>query len=95
MQTPIVVLSVTILAYLINLTSTHYIYHPLARPITKKLLSAQWIRKINGYVSDSHRDLSLATLKLLYAISTFAGGVEQKALFDAFIWDVKVRIYLQ
>ena len=48
------------------------------------------MRKINGFISGTHKDLVIATLKLLNAISSFAGGTEQKSLLDAFVWDVKV-----
>lgn len=82
----------SILAALLTLTSAHFIYQPLAQPILKKLLTAHWVRKLDAALAGANSELCLAALKLLNAVSSFAGGKEQKALLEAFSWDVKVRM---
>lgn len=60
------------------------------------ILSPQWLQKLNSYISGSHNEQILATLKLFNAISTFGSGRERKSVFEAFPWDNKVcaRKYL-
>ncbi|KAI5117575.1 hypothetical protein M0805_005637 [Coniferiporia weirii] len=89
-QPAIAALCVSILSCVLALTSQHFVYQPLGQPIIKKLLTSQWLRKINTNLSSAHSDLCMATLKLLNSISNFAGGKEQKSLLEAFSWDVKV-----
>jgi nucleolar pre-ribosomal-associated protein 1 len=78
------------MAHQLNLLSLHFIYHSLAQPIVKKLISHMWLRRIESYLSSSHSDLTLAALKLLLAMSKFAGSKEQKSLLEAFSWDAKM-----
>lgn len=87
-------LSVSVLACLLTLLSSHFIYQDLGQPIIKSLLSSYWLRKLELYLGGSHTDLTLVTVKLLNAISNYSGGREQKALLEAFMWDVKVCFYV-
>lgn len=48
------------------------------------------MRKLNSYIVGSHNELTLVTLKLLNAISGFAGGREKKSLLEVFQWEIKV-----
>ena len=78
------------MAHQLNLLSSHFIYHSLGQPIIKKLISHMWLRRIESYLTSTHNDLTLAALKLLLAMSKFAGSKEQKSLLEAFSWDIKV-----
>lgn len=80
----------SILATLLTLTSHHFLYQSLGQPIAKTLLSSRWLRKMDSYLSGGRSELCLVTLKVLNALSTFAGGQEQKGLLRTFRWDVKV-----
>jgi nucleolar pre-ribosomal-associated protein 1 len=86
---------VSALASIVMLSSTHYTSHSFGQPIVKSLLSSPWIQHLNSYLSSSHNDLIIATLKLYNAISAFAGGREQKALVEGFVWESKVFLLLQ
>ncbi|KAI0311527.1 ribosome 60S biogenesis N-terminal-domain-containing protein [Amylostereum chailletii] len=88
-QTPLLALIVSALASTVTLLSSHYTHHALGQPVVKMLLSSPWIQHLNSYLAVSHKDLIIATLKLFNALSTFAGGREQRALSDAFGWDTK------
>ena len=70
--------------------SAHLLHHSHGEIIAKRILTSQWMRKIDFQLSSAHNDSVLAALKLLNSISTFAGGKEQKALLESFSWDVKV-----
>ena len=74
--------------------SSHYTYHAFGYPILKALLSPQWMRHLNSYLGGSHNDLIMAALKVLNAMTAFASGKEQKALFEAFAWETKVRCFI-
>lgn len=65
----------------------------LGQPIVKRLLTSQWMRKLDSQLTGIHHDTSLAALKLLNAISAFAGGKEQKTLMESFSWDAKVGYF--
>ena len=80
------------LSLLLSLFSCHLPDHSYGVPIIKTILSPQWIRKLNSYISGSHNDLILATLKLFNSISTFGSGRERKSVFEAFPWDNKVTL---
>lgn len=84
-------LFVSVLASLLELLSSHYTYHALGLPIVKTLLSSQWMRRLNSHLGGTNNELILVTLRLLSALSAFAGGRERKAVLDAFSWDTKVR----
>ena len=71
--------------------SAHILHHSHGEIIAKRILTSQWMRKIDSQLSSAHNDSVLAALKLLNSISTFAGGKEQKALLESFSWDVKVN----
>jgi len=87
-------LFVSVLASVLVLLSTHYTYQSLGYPIIKTLLSPQWMRRLNANLSGSHNELILVTLKLLNAMSAFAGGRERKSVSEAFAWEPKVCPYL-
>ncbi|EJD00768.1 uncharacterized protein FOMMEDRAFT_169024 [Fomitiporia mediterranea MF3/22] len=88
-QPAVMAVCLSLLASVLTLTSQHFIYQPLGQPIVKILLSSQWLRKINSYLSGSQTELCLTSLKLLNAMSSFAGGRDQKGLLEAFNWDIK------
>ena len=81
---------VSILGCLLTLLNSHHLYHSLGQPIVKQLISARWMRKLESYLYGSHNDLVLMSLKLLLALSLYAGGSEQKSFLDSFVWDTKV-----
>lgn len=80
------------LSCLIALLSTQYTYHAYATPIIRTLLSSQWSSKLNTYLSTTHNELILVTLKVYNNVSAFAGGRERRAVLDAFPWELKVRV---
>ncbi|KXN88332.1 hypothetical protein AN958_07477 [Leucoagaricus sp. SymC.cos] len=88
-QTNLQVAIVSVLAVLLPLLSSHYTYHPLGYPIVKTLLNQQCMKRLHSYVGGTHNELTLVTLKLLNAISGFAGGREKKTLLEVFQWEIK------
>ncbi|PFH47812.1 hypothetical protein AMATHDRAFT_6373 [Amanita thiersii Skay4041] len=80
---------VTLLSSVLSLLSSHYTYHVLGHPITKTLLAPACIRRLNSYLGGTNNELISVTLKLYHALSTFAGGREQKSVIDAFPWKLK------
>jgi nucleolar pre-ribosomal-associated protein 1 len=48
------------------------------------------MRRLNSYIGGANNELTLVAIKLMHAISEFAGGREKKSLFDAFLWEMKV-----
>ncbi|THH28288.1 hypothetical protein EUX98_g5899 [Antrodiella citrinella] len=80
---------VSLLSAIVTLLSSHYSLQPLAAPIVNALLSSQWLPKLNGYLSSTHRDLILFVLKLFNSLSLYAGGQERKLLLEAFAWESK------
>lgn len=81
---------VSVLAVILPLLSSHYTYHATGYPIVKALLTPQWMRRLNSYIGGAHNELILVALKLLNAISGFAGGREKKTLLEVFQWEIKV-----
>ena len=79
------------LSSIIALLSTHYTYHSHANAVLRTLLLPQWSSKLNTYLSTTHNELLLVTLKLYNNLSAFAGGRERRAVFDMFPWELKVR----
>ena len=77
---------------LLSLFSCHLPDHSYGVSIIKMVLSSQWLRKLNYYISGSHNEQILAALKLFDAISTFGSGRERKLVFEAFPWDNKVTL---
>ncbi|KAK0455710.1 ribosome 60S biogenesis N-terminal-domain-containing protein [Desarmillaria tabescens] len=88
-QTASISLLLSVLAVTLSLVSSHYTYHSLGHPIVKQLLSPQWTRKLNSYISGSSNDLILSTLKLYNSLSGFARGRERKGVLEAFAWETK------
>jgi hypothetical protein len=82
-----------VLSALLNLFSSHYTFHQHGQPITKTLLSPQWMRRLNALVKGAYSDLTLVVLKLLNAISAFGGGRDRAKLRDSFAWDAKVLFH--
>ncbi|KZV73620.1 hypothetical protein PENSPDRAFT_627099 [Peniophora sp. CONT] len=81
--------AVSALAAVLNLLSSHYTFHALGQPIVKNLLSSPWIHHLKTYLSSSSNELVIASLKCFLAVSSFAGGREQRVLMDAFAWESK------
>ena len=93
-QNAAITIVVSILGCLLILLNSHHVYHPLGHPIVVMLLSARWLRRLESYLYGAHADLTLMSLKLLNAVSRYAGGSEQKLFLDSFTWDIKVSSYL-
>lgn len=88
-QPPVVALLVSVMICLITLLSSHFEHHDSCQAIIRTLLSEQWSQHVNSNLAGTHNELILVTLKLLHAISHFAGGRERKAIIDALSWDAK------
>ncbi|KAJ3554485.1 hypothetical protein NM688_g3084 [Phlebia brevispora] len=88
-QLSLLSLVISTLSAILSLTSSHYSYHSTAVPIAKALLTSQWSSKLNVYLSMSHNELLLVTLKLYYVLSSFAGGSERRSVLEVFPWDAK------
>ncbi|GJE99428.1 ribosome 60S biogenesis N-terminal-domain-containing protein [Phanerochaete sordida] len=82
-------LVLSVLSSVIALLSTHYTYHTYASTIIRTILSPQWSSKLNSYLSTTHNELLLVTLKLYNNLSAFAGGRERRAVLDVFPWELK------
>lgn len=83
-----------VFASLLNLISTHYVYHDMGRPTLKALLQPNAVRQLNGYLNSSQTELVLVTLKLFNAMSNFGGSIERKSVMEAFHWGNKVFLPL-
>ncbi|KAA1478653.1 hypothetical protein DENSPDRAFT_692792 [Dentipellis sp. KUC8613] len=88
-QSSLHALVVSVLASLLNILSTQFTFQAYGQAILKTLLSTKWMNQLNSYLGGSHNDLIMSTLKLLNAMSAFAGGRERKAVFEAFAWETK------
>jgi nucleolar pre-ribosomal-associated protein 1 len=88
-QNDIITLAVSTLACLISLLSAHYTFHHLSQSIVHIILNQQWYQQLNSYLSGTHLELVLVTLKLYNAMSAFAAGRERKAVMEAFAWELK------
>jgi len=91
-QMPTQALVVSLFSSLLSLFSYHLPDHSYGVPIIKTVLSPQWSRKLNSYISGSHNEQILASLKLFNAISIFGSGRERKSVFETFPWDNKVKL---
>ena len=80
----------SVLETLLTATTQYLVYQPLGHPIVKSLLAPRWLRKLATHLSGGHVELCISSLKLLTAISNFAGGKEQNTLLESFTWDVRV-----
>jgi len=78
------------LSSILTILSSHYDFHELGRPIAKILLSGDRMQRLNTYIGSSHNELIMSTLKLLNALTAFAGGKECKLVFESFAWETKV-----
>ncbi|KAL5512235.1 hypothetical protein ACEPAG_3520 [Sanghuangporus baumii] len=88
-QPTIEAVCLSILASLLTLTTQYFVFQSLGHPIVKNLLTPRWLRKLNSHLSGGHLELCFASLRLLNAVSNFAGGKEQKYLLETFPWDRK------
>jgi len=52
------------------------------------------MRKLNSFVGGAHNELIFVTLKLLNAVSGYAGGREKKTLLEVFQWEIKASCVL-
>ncbi|KIJ29711.1 hypothetical protein M422DRAFT_268838 [Sphaerobolus stellatus SS14] len=84
-------LALSVLSALLNLLTTHFIYHDLGLPILKNLLSPNHMRILNSNLVEGSADVILSTLKLLNVMSNFAGGAEKRTVMDEFAWGQKVK----
>ncbi|KLO07343.1 hypothetical protein SCHPADRAFT_652933 [Schizopora paradoxa] len=80
----------SIISNTLELTSAHLDNHAAGLQVLRKLLTPRWIHRLQALFSGSHTDTTLATLKLVNNISSFASGRERKALLEAFTWELKV-----
>ncbi|CCM00519.1 uncharacterized protein FIBRA_02553 [Fibroporia radiculosa] len=93
-QMSLTALLINVLSSVLTLLSSHYLYHGLAQPILKTLLSSQWSQRLNSYLGGSHNELLLVTLKMFNSMSTFAGGRERRNVFEVFAWETKSLLKL-
>lgn len=89
-QPPLLALLISVLSSLLTILSTQYTYHKFGHPILKTLLSPGYLVYLNSYLTISHNELTIATLKLFCAMSAFGGGCEKRAVLEGFSWENKV-----
>ncbi|KAI0254170.1 ribosome 60S biogenesis N-terminal-domain-containing protein [Lactifluus subvellereus] len=88
-QLSLLALSVSVLSSLLTILSTQYTHHKLGQPILKTLLSQDYLLHLNSYLTNSHNELIIATLKLFGAMSAFGGGCEKRAVLEGISWENK------
>ncbi|KAF8271677.1 ribosome 60S biogenesis N-terminal-domain-containing protein [Lactarius quietus] len=88
-QMSLIALLVSVLSSLLTILSTQYTVHKLGQPILKMLLSPDYLFYLNSYLTSSHNELVIASLKLFGAMSAFDGGCEKRAVLEGFSWDNK------
>ncbi|KAH9180077.1 ribosome 60S biogenesis N-terminal-domain-containing protein [Lactarius sanguifluus] len=88
-QMSLIALLVSVLSSLLTILSTQYTHHKLGQPILKTLLSPDYLFYLNSYLTGSHNELIIASLKLFGAVSAFGGGCEKRAILEGFSWDNK------
>ncbi|KAI9466647.1 ribosome 60S biogenesis N-terminal-domain-containing protein [Lactarius psammicola] len=88
-QMSLIALLVSVLSSLLTILSTQYTHHKLGQPILKTLLSPDYLFYLNSYLTGSHNELIIASLKLFNAMSAFGGGCEKRAILEGFSWDNK------
>jgi nucleolar pre-ribosomal-associated protein 1 len=91
-QTILLVLIVSAFSNLVSLLSLASSQQHLGQPIIRLLLSPQWTHRLNTYLSGSHSELLLVSLKLWNSMSNYGSGSERKAVLDAFAWEAKVAL---
>lgn len=89
-QPSLLALLISVLSSLLTILSTQYTHHKFGHPILKTLLSPGYLVYLNSYLTISHNELIIATLKLFCAISAFGGGCEKRAVLEGFSWENKV-----
>ena len=89
-QLSLLALPVSVLSSLLTILSTQYTHHKLGQPILKTLLSPDYLLHMNSYLTSSHNELIIATLKLFGAMSAFGGGCEKRAVLEGISWENKV-----
>ena len=57
----------------------------------RTLLSPDYLVYLNSYLTISHNELIIATLKLFCAMSAFGGGCEKRAVLEGVSWENKVH----
>ncbi|KAI8984871.1 ribosome 60S biogenesis N-terminal-domain-containing protein [Trametes punicea] len=72
---------VGVLATALHLLSSHYTFHAYAQSILRALLSQQWTRTLNLYLSGQHTDLILHV--------QLCRGRDRKSVLEAFAWEMK------
>jgi len=86
----LVALLVSVLSSLLTILSTQYTHLKLGQPILKTLLSPDYLVYLNSYLTSSHNELIIASLKLFSAMSAFGGGCEKRTVLEGFPWENKV-----
>ncbi|KAF4602702.1 hypothetical protein EYR40_005919 [Pleurotus pulmonarius] len=87
----------SLLANLLDLLSSQYLYHQHGHAILKGLLAPVYSKRLSIYISgggSSTTDLILVSMKLWVAMAEFAGGREKQKVIEAFGWDNKVIMRL-
>jgi len=90
-QPSLLALSISVLSSLLTILTTQYTHHKLGQPILKTLLSPDYLFYLNSYLTGSHNELIIATLKLFRSMSAFGGGCEKRAVLEGFSWENKAR----
>jgi hypothetical protein len=91
-QPSLFALLISVLSSLLTILSTQYTHHKFGQPILRTLLSPDYLLHLNSYLTGSHNELIIATLKLFRAMSAFGGGCEKRAVLEGFSWGNKVRM---
>jgi nucleolar pre-ribosomal-associated protein 1 len=91
-QPSLLALLISVLSSLLTILSTQYTYHKFGQPILRTLLSPDYLFHLNSYLTGSHNELIIATLKLFCAMSAFGGGCEKRAVLEGVSWENKVSL---
>jgi nucleolar pre-ribosomal-associated protein 1 len=89
-QPSLLALLISVLSSVLTILTTQYKHHKLGQPILRTLLSPDYLLHLNSYLTGSHNELIIATLKLFRAMSVFGGGCEKRAVLEGFSWENKV-----
>jgi nucleolar pre-ribosomal-associated protein 1 len=90
-QPSLLALLISVLSSLLTILSTQYTHHKFGQPVLRTLLSPDYLLHLNSYLTGSHNELIIATLKLFRAMSAFGGGCEKRTVLEGFSWENKVR----
>lgn len=94
-STRLLVPLLSLLANILDLLSSQYLYHQHGHAILKGLLAPVYSKRLSIYISgggSSTTDLILVSMKLWVAMAEFAGGREKQKVIEAFGWDNKVGV---